>query len=123
MAEISTVVKILSTLGFPVNVATEETLAKLAPLSGASVNAAITLTLANTWYAVPSSIPTSAYFFAASGKSTNTGELYWAMTNTGTPSSVGVVKGGAEGRLSAGQVMYVASSVAGDIINVTTKEI
>lgn len=92
--------------------------------SGASANGTRDLTSANTWYAVPSTVPTSDYILIAVIENA-TGSVRMGFDNTGTPSATnGVLAPGLlEIRLKANQSVYYASDVAGDDVNWTTKEI
>ncbi len=92
-------------------------------MSGAGAAGTKTLTLADTWYEVPSTVPTSAYVLVFS-KESAVGTLRWAFDNSSTPSATygnrfkydSVIA-----ELAAGEVIYVASSSAGDVVNWTTK--
>ena len=96
----------------------------VAPLSGTSVNGTRDLTSANTWYAVPSTVPSSPYMLVVTQENA-TGTVRWGFDNTGTPSATNGNQAPNELRikLAAGQVVYYASSTAGDDVNWTTKVI
>lgn len=89
---------------------------------GASANGQRVLTNANTWYAVPSTIPTDDYILTATIE-TGVGTVRFGFDNTGTPSTTNgrMADGTLSVRLKAGQVVYYASSVALDSINWSTK--
>jgi len=94
----------------------------LRPLCGASTNGQVVLTNANTWYAVPSTAPTSAYVLVATPE-TSVGTIRWAFANTGTPSTTNgnFVIGHFTVKLAANQVVYFGSSSGLDSVNFTTK--
>lgn len=101
--------------------ATEGSVKGVAPLSGASANGTRDLTSANTWYAVPSTVPTSPYVLFVSIE-TAVGTIRWGFDNTGTPSATNGLVDMPDGlKLAANQVIYMASSTAGDDVNWTTK--
>lgn len=96
----------------------------MAPLSGASANGTRDLTVANTWYSVPSTPPTDPYCLVVTVESA-TGTIRFGFDNTGTPGATNGQKM-YQGEdiivnLAASQVLYFASSTAGDDINWTTK--
>lgn len=92
--------------------------------AGASANGTRDLTSANTWYAVPSTVPTSPYILVATVEN-SVGTVRFAFDNTGTPSSTNGNQAPSQltVRLAANQVIYYASSSAGDDVNWTTKVI
>ena len=94
------------------------------PLSGSSTNGTTDLTSANTWYAVPSTIPTSPYVLVATLEN-SAGTVRWGFSNSGTPSATNGNQAPSQltVKLAANQVVYFASSTAGDDVNWTTKEI
>lgn len=93
-------------------------------LAGASANGTRDLTSANTWYSVPSTIPTGDYILVVTLE-TNVGTIRWGFDGTGTPSATNGNQAPNQltVRLTAGQVIYYASSTAGDDVNWTTKVI
>ncbi len=97
---------------------------KLKGLSGTSTSGSVTLTLANTWYQVPDTVPTKDYVLYATIEQ-GIGDVRFSFNGTGTPSSANgnLAPGEISINLAGGQVVYYASSSAGDIINWTTKEI
>lgn len=92
------------------------------PLSGVSVNGTRELTNANTWYAVPSIVPTSSYVLIVTIEN-QVGTVRFGFDNTGTPSATNgnIAPSQLEVKLEANQVVYFASSTAGDDVNWTTK--
>ena len=92
------------------------------PLSGDSNNGQVELTSANTWYAVPSTVPSASYVLVVTQENA-TGTIRWGFDNTGTPSATNGNQAPNEltVKLAAGQVVYYASSTAGDDVNFTTK--
>lgn len=94
----------------------------IAPLSSSSANGTVDLTSADTWYAVPSTIPNANYILVVTQENA-TGTIRWGFDNTGTPSATNGNQAPSQltVRLSAGQVVYYASSTAGDDVNWTTK--
>lgn len=94
----------------------------VSPLSGSSANGTRELTSANTWYAVPSTVPSSSYILIATIETGN-GNVRFAFSNSGTPSSTNgnIAPAQYSVRLTSGQVVYYASDVANDVINWTTK--
>lgn len=91
-------------------------------LSGTSVNGTRTLTSANTWYSVPSTVPTSPYILVVSIENA-VGTIRFGFDGTGTPSATNGNQAPSQltVRLAAGQVVYYASSSANDVVNWTTK--
>lgn len=91
-------------------------------VGGTGANGTVDLTSANTWYAVPSSIPTTDYILVATAE-TNAGTIRFGFSNSGTPSATNGNRFGTDIiiRIKGGQSLYFASSTAGDDINWTTK--
>lgn len=107
-----------------INPATEESVrGSRIPLGDAS-NGTVDLTSADTWYAVPSTVPTSDYVLIAVIESAS-GTVRMGFSNSGTPSATNGVQAPSifEMRLAANQSVYYASSTAGDDVNWTTKVI
>jgi len=99
--------------------------ADVKPLSGAGVAGTLALVSADTWYAVPSTVPTSDFILVVS-KENSAGTIRWAFANSSSPSvTYGNRLGGNDLiiELAANQVVYVASSTAGDDVSWTTKVI
>jgi hypothetical protein len=96
----------------------------VAPLSGTSANGTVALTVADTWYAVPSTVPTVPYVLVVTLENAN-GTIRLGLSNSGTPSVTNgmIAPGIFTVRLAAGQVVYYGSSTAGDDVNWATKEI
>ena len=94
----------------------------IAPLSGTTANGTRDLTSANTWYAVPSTVPASPYILVATIEN-SVGTVRFGFDNTGTPSATNGNQAPSQLtiRLAANQVIYYASSTAGDDVNWTTK--
>lgn len=94
----------------------------VAPLSGVGANGTVALSSANTWYSVPSTVPTSPYIMVVTQENAS-GTIRWGFNNSGTPSATNGNQAPNELtiRLSGGQVIYYGSSTAGDDINWTTK--
>ena len=110
-----------------INPATEDTLSTIASgLSGLTTDGSRALSLANTWYAIPSaSVPTSDYILVVS-KETSVGIIRWSFDNGGTPSASNGNKMMSDDiiiELDGTEVVYFGSSSAGDVVNFTTKEI
>lgn len=136
MAEISTKTQIMNDDNIPINPATQETsqsilstlqtiAAECKPLSGAGVAGTVILTLADTWYQVPSSVPVSDYSIVVS-QEVLAGTMRWAYAGASAPSaSYGNQFSGKDLilEMSAGQFIYVGSSSALDSVNWTTKVI
>ncbi len=91
------------------------------PPTGSTVNGSRVLTLANTWYSVPSTIPTSAYAITVTIETT-VGTIRWGRDNAGTPSATNgnLAPGELHERLPGGRALYYASSTANDQVNWTT---
>lgn len=121
---LSDVSYIKSADGARINPATEESLKGIKVPSGVTSNGTRELTLANTWYPVPSIVPTSPYILLAS-KETTSSVIRLAFDNTGTPSSINGNKSPDhfQMRLEANQVVYYGSLNAGEFVNWTTKVI
>jgi len=97
--------------------------ADVRPMSGAGIAGTKDLTSANTWYALPSSVPSSDYVLVVS-KENVSGQVRWSFDNTSTPSSTYGNKFSTLDiifELAANQVVYFSSSTAGDDLNWTTK--
>lgn len=92
--------------------------------SGVGSNGTKDLTTANTWYQIPSTIPSSDYVLVATIEN-NVGTVRWGFDGTGTPSASNgnIAPSMLTIRLSANQSLYYASSSAGDDVNWTTKVI
>ena len=94
-------------------------------LSGSSTDGSVTLTGANTWVQVPSTVPTSSYHLVVT-KESETGTIRWSFDNTGFPGATNgnkMLEDGREFNLAGGQVVYFGSADATDIVNWTTKVI
>jgi hypothetical protein len=93
-------------------------------LSGTSTNGTRDLTVANTWYAVPSTVPTQPYILVATVEN-SVGTVRFGFDGTGTPSATNGNQAPSQltVRLDANQVVYYASSTAGDDVNWTAKVI
>jgi len=92
-------------------------------LSGASTNGTVALAVADTWYQVPTTAPTSDYVLVVS-KENEAGTIRWSTTNSGTPSATNGNKfltGSLKIKLAANEVIYFGSSTAGDDVNWITK--
>lgn len=129
MGQITETVRIANASRTVINPAKEETLQGIAndvkPMSGAGVAGTRELTLANTWYEVPSTVPNADYLLVIT-KENASGQLRWAFDDTSPPGATYGNKFNSEDIaivLAAGQTLYVASTVAGDDVNWTTKEI
>lgn len=127
MAQQSTDIQLLDSDGLPISPAEQATLEGIAadvkPLSGASTSGTKDLTLADTWYALPSTVPASDYVLVVSKESV-TGTLRWSFSNSSAPSATfGNRLTGTDivVELAANQVIYIASSNAGDDVNWTAK--
>ena len=98
-----------------------------AGLSGSSTNGSVTLTLADTWYQVPDTVPTKDYVLLISAHESFAGTMRMAFDNSSAPSATNGIIVGADVPiavdLAGGQVIYIASDTAGDIVNYSTKEI
>lgn len=112
-----------------VNPATEDTLQGIAddvrPLAGTGVSGTRELTLADTWYAVPSTVPSADYLLVIS-KENAAGQLRFSFSNASAPSATFGNKFNNEDivvELAANEVLYISSTVAGDDVNWSTKEI
>lgn len=110
--------------GTRINPATDEGIRGVSIPQGSSANGTVDLTSANTWYAVPSTVPTSDYILVAALE-TAVGTVRWGYDNTGTPSATNGLQSPSmlTIRLAANQSIYFASSTAGDDVNWTTKVI
>lgn len=92
-------------------------------LSGSSSNGSVTLSSANTWYAVPGTVPTTAYILVATLE-TSIGTVRWGFSNSGTPSATNgnIAPSQLTVRLAANQSVYFASDTANDVVNWTIKQ-
>lgn len=108
--------------GATINPATEESVKGIAPLSGAGVNGTVALASADTWYSVPSTVPTSPYVLVVTIENA-LGDIRFGFDNTGTPSATNgnIAPSQLTLKLAASQVVYYASTVAGDDVNWSTK--
>lgn len=86
--------------------------------TGALSDGTVTLTLANTAYAVPdSAVPTAAYLLIVSANVANTTEMRWRVTS-GTTGGNPIAPGASMTiRLPASQPLYLYSTAAGQIAN------
>ena len=94
-------------------------------LSGAGVAGQKVLTNANTWYAVPSTVPAAPYLLVVS-KETVAGTLRWAFADVSAPSTTygnKVSNNDIVIELAANEVVYFGTSNAGDTVNWSTKQI
>lgn len=91
---------------------------------GSGVNGTVALASANTWYAVPSTVPTADYVLLVSIEN-GLGTVRFGFSNSGTPSVTNgnAAPGVLEIRMAANQSLYYASTTAGDDVNWTTKVI
>lgn len=87
-----------------------------------SANGTRELTSANTWYAVPSTVPTAPYELVVTQENAS-GTIRWGFSNSGTPSATNGNQAPSElrVRLAGSQVVYFASSTASDDVNWTTR--
>lgn len=96
-------------------------------LSGAGATGSVTLTNANQWYQLPDSgnVPSSKYLLIISAHEDFAGTMRMAFDNSSAPSATNGIIIGADVPvpidLAGGQVVYIASDNAGDIVNYTTK--
>lgn len=95
-----------------------------AGLAGTGTTGTLALASANTWYACPSTAPTNPYILIATIEN-SAGTVRMAFSNGTTPSAIfgNLAPGQLIIRLAASQVVYFASSTAGDDVNWTCKEI
>lgn len=91
-------------------------------LGGASANGTRDLTVADTWYSVPSTVPTSPYVLVVTIENA-LGDVRFGFDNTGTPSATNgnIAPSQLTLKLAASQVVYYSSTVSGDDVNWTTK--
>lgn len=92
-------------------------------MSGASANGVRALASADTWYAVPSTVPASPYVLVVS-KENEAGIIRYGLDNTGTPSTTNGNKMTSDDivfSLAENEVVYFGSSTGGDDVNWTTK--
>ena len=94
------------------------------PPYGAGVDGTRDLTSANTWYSVPSTVPSVDYVLVATIENA-VGTIRWGYGGSGSPSSTNgcLAPSVLTLRLKAGHVVYFASSIAADQVNWTTKVI
>lgn len=93
------------------------------PLSGAGAAGTLALANADTWYSAPTSVPASPYDLVISKESV-AGTLRWSFANGTAPSATFGNKFSGNDiilELAANQVVYIASTNAGDDVNWTTK--
>jgi len=92
--------------------------------SGSSTAGQVILTAANSWYAVPTVVPTG-YYQMVVGQETATGTIRWSYSNVGTPGTTNGLMAASTMciKLSGDQPIYFGSSVASDSVNYTIKEI
>jgi len=93
-----------------------------AALSGDSANGTVNLANADTWYQVPSTVPIAPYYLIATIE-TAAGTVRFGFSNSGTPSATNGNQAPSHFviPLLGNQVIYFASTAAGDDINWTTK--
>lgn len=94
-------------------------------LEGAGVAGQRVLTLADTWYSVPSTVPGAPYLLVIS-KETAAGTFRWAFANSSAPSTTygnKMTNTDLILELGAGVVVYVGSTSALDSVNWSTKQI
>ena len=113
-----------SASGSIINPATEEGLKGLSIPTGVGTNGTVALASADTWYAVPSTVPTSDYVLIVTLEN-SAGTIRWGYDNTGTPSATNGLQAPSmlTIRVKANQSIYYASSTAGDDVNWSTKVI
>lgn len=95
------------------------------PLSGAGTAGTRALAVANTWYSLPSTVPVSDYVLVVS-KENAAGTIRFAFNNTSNPSVTFGNRMTSDDiifELAAGEVVYFASTNAGDDLNWTNKVI
>lgn len=95
------------------------------PLSGAGAAGTRDLTLADTWYAVPSTVPASDYVLVVSKESV-AGTIRWSFSNGSSPSITFGNRLSTNDlivELEANEFIYVSSTSGGDDVNWTTKVI
>ncbi len=93
------------------------------PLSGVGASGTRALAIADTWYALPSSIPVSDYAMVVS-KENAAGIIRFSFNNASNPSVTFGNRMTSDDiifELAAGEVVYFASTNAGDDLNWTTK--
>ncbi|GBE16994.1 hypothetical protein BMS3Abin15_00826 [bacterium BMS3Abin15] len=91
--------------------------------TGSSSDGTIALASANTWYAVPSSAPTTDYTIIVSLENAD-GTVRWSFNNGGTPSATNgnLVPNHIAINIGANKTLYFGSSTAGDDVNYTVIE-
>jgi len=94
-------------------------------LDGTGTHGTRDLTSANTWYAVPSTVPTNPYILIAQPRTGNAGTVRWSFLSSGTPGAgTGLeIQGNLVLRLAANDSVVFASTTAGDDVDWTCKEI
>lgn len=90
-------------------------------LSGAGTNGSVTLTNANTAYAVPASAPTSRYTIVLYNGSDT--DMYWGFENSNSNGIKIAPEGKVPISLGANQQVYVYCGTAGKTITYTLKEV
>lgn len=106
------------------NTSLSQIAADVKPLSGAGTAGTRELTLADTWYAVPSTVPASDYVLIVSKETASPGTMRWAFDDEEAPSETYGNKFSSQDivvEMAANGVIYVASSQAEDDVNWTTK--
>lgn len=91
-------------------------------LSGGSSSGSVDLTIADTWYQIPSTVPVAPYRLIVSVEN-SVGTIRMSFSNGVSPSATNGNLAPAHFTLPllGGQVIYYASSSAGDDVNWTTK--
>jgi hypothetical protein len=99
----------------------DDIIAELKAPQGAVVAGTVALASANTWYAVPSSVPTGDYTLIVSFENSN-GAIRFSYANVSTPSATygNLAPQHLAIQMKANTSLYYASTVAGDDINWTT---
>jgi len=93
------------------------------PLSGVGTSGTRDLTNADTWYAVPSTVPGEDYLLVIS-KENVAGQLRFSFSNSSAPSATFGNKWSNEDlvvELAADEVLYISSDNAGDDVSWTAK--
>lgn len=102
---------------------TAELVDEVYALSGEGTSGTRALAVADTWYAVPSTVPNSSYVLVVS-KENSSGTLRWSFDNDVAPSVTYGNKFNSEDliiELAGDEVVYVSSDNAGDDVNWTAK--
>ena len=91
--------------------------------TGSSSDGTIALASADTWYAVPSSAPTTDYTIIVSLENAD-GTVRWSFNNGGTPSATNgnLAPNHIALNIGADKSVYFGSSTAGDDVNFTVIE-